>query len=289
MSLWSQQPLIDPYQTGSTVGALFPEFNGWHGGGQLGGFTQQEWNGFEGRPQNYHMFGDLYIPKAKSSLGGIVYTEIFGQTQSRVAAFNYTYRIHIGDVYLLPSLGYARHQFVNHSYWGIPGQHISETYTGNQLNGGLGFIYDKWYGAIHYSGYSNIDPNWIAATVANQPWSTSFSIPADYSAICGRSIAINEWTFYKSIVARSNLSSIRLDFNFNASYKRWMGGVRYILTDGLVLGVGYDFLDRYRLSYSNVIGLSRIRRGSNGTHELAFRILLNSKTDHRILKNISLF
>lgn len=294
MPLWSQWAVIDPYQTGSAIGVLFPQFNGWHGSGQLGGFTQQKWNGFEGRPQNYHMFGDLYIPKANSSLGGIVYTEIFGQTQSRVAAFNFTYRIHIGDLYLLPTIGYQRHQFVyksNSSFPvdGISSQGISETHTGNQLNGGLGFIYDKWYGTIHYNGYSNINPKWISTSLANQPWSTSFSIPAYYSAICGRSITIKEWTFYKSIIARSNLRSIQLDFNFNASYKRWMGGVRYMLTDGLALGVGYDFLDRYRLSYSNVIGLSRIRRGSNGTHELAFRILLNSKTDHRILKNFALF
>lgn len=166
MPLWSQWAVIDPYQTGSAIGVLFPQFNGWHGSGQLGGFTQQKWNGFEGRPQNYHMFGDLYIPKANSSLGGIVYTEIFGQTQSRVAAFNFTYRIHIGDLYLLPTIGYQRHQFVyksNSSFPvdGISSQGISETHTGNQLNGGLGFIYDKWYGTIHYNGYSNINPKWI--------------------------------------------------------------------------------------------------------------------------------
>ena len=88
---------------------------------------------------------------------------------------------------------------------------------------------------------------------------------------------------------RTNLSSAQIDLNFNVAYKRFMAGTSYSFANAIKFGFGYDILNRYRISYSSLFSLSRIRRGTNGTHELALRILLNSKTDHRILKNFALF
>lgn len=285
---FAQNNEIDPLQTGNSIGALFPELNGWHGSVQLGGFTKQQFTGFEGRPQTYTLQGDAYIPKTKSSIGVFINREILGQWQTSVASINYTQRITIGELHFLPSVGYAKYQYSVGICWNKKAPNFIR-YQGNQINGGLGMIYKKWFGALHYLGVVDYNSPPQVQISGNQAWTSTWKTQPIYSMVFGRSIVWKDWTFHKNAMIRSNLSSAQIDLNFNAAYKRFMAGASYSFTDVIKFGFGYDILERYRISYATPISIRRVFSIGNRSHEFAFRILLNKKTDHRILSDFGLF
>lgn len=275
-------------QTSSNVTSSFPEFSGWHGGTQLNVASRQQFTGFAGRPQFYSVNGDIYFSKINSAVGVVVQNEILGSTQASMASLNYSYRIKLGSLYLLPSIGFTRHQIMWFANWLKKAPNYTRWHA-NQISGGFGWVYNKWFGAIHYGGSTDYnDPPQVYITGTNATIFTHQTAPI-YNALFGRIIYLKQWSFYKSMHVQSNLSTMRVELNFNAAYHGFIAGIKFHVADYFALGIGYDILDRYRISYSTVLPVRRLISGSNRTHEIGLRILLNSKTEYRIIDNFGIF
>mgnify|MGYP000400707346 CR=1 FL=1 len=278
-------------QSAQLLNSQFPSFNGWHGGLQVSGLTRQQFTGFEGRPETTHINTDAYVAKAHTGIGLHYFHDGLGQMAFQRLQLSISPRIVINKRFaFLPSIGYARNRFrLGRNNW--RNLWTSSTppfiFDANQLNIGLGFVVDRWYGAFNYKSGSVFSPQnqWTAGW----GWNTTFSMNPAYSFMGGTSFSKLNWVFQPGLIVQTDLSSIQYKINLNARYKGLYIGLSTEFVNYYIVGIGYEFVNRYRLSYTYDLTTSRIRRGSNGSHEIGIRILLFDRPEHRLMAAPGIF
>ena len=82
-----------------------------------------------------------------------------------------------------------------------------------------------------------------------------------------------ESTFYGSFVTGSPMN---LDYTLRVHFRETVfGGISIRLHDAVALHVGYTFFENYQVSYSYDVGIGKLKKYNNGSHEIMFAVSHN--------------
>lgn len=270
----------------------FPELTGWHGALQVNGAYRVQYPGSPATTVSYAANVDGYVHKLRSGIGLNVSHDRVGTgiTNFTELDLNIAPKIRLtNNIVLMPAISMQYFQIAvdfsqlapngfAYSPDPAPVSNSIHVLTGGA---GLGIAFNETFIVAH-SDYIT-QPN--VSFFANR----EDRLSGIYKFLAGRNFKLGQ------LLLTPNVSYQRYEeFNFfslgmNAGYKWFYLGGQYVHNQSLVLGMGYELMQRFRVSYSYEHIYSTLGIQSIAAHEVALRIwLFKDKAKTQFLKNLPL-
>jgi type IX secretion system PorP/SprF family membrane protein len=289
-----------------------PAYAGMNDGICVNMLSRQQWAGFEGRPETYLFggHGTFTIPGINLRSGGGLSMFGDGLGQMHFFGIRAAYSAHIPLNFIGGEPGHlgigvaaGLLQFSMGNNWrSITPFYEDPTIPNVAYNSGsfdldAGLYYrtkDVYFGisSTHLNGAKFEDGGEDLVPEGGKAWETSFAMQRHYYLQGGYDFEIPSYNLLvlkSSVMVKTNLSSAQFDVNLIAEWNNFLwGGMTYRFTDAATLlgGINYGLpKGNIRVGYAYDITTSRIRLGSNGSHEFFVQYCLKLKTPPPVQKH----
>jgi type IX secretion system PorP/SprF family membrane protein len=289
-----------------------PAYAGMNDGICVNMLSRQQWTGFEGRPETYLFggHGTFTIPGINLRSGGGLSMFGDGLGQMHFFGIRAAYSAHIPLNFIGGEPGHlgigvaaGLLQFSMGNNWrSITPFYEDPTIPNVAYNSGsfdldAGLYYrtkDVYFGisSTHLNGAKFEDGGEDLVPEGGKAWETSFAMQRHYYLQGGYDFEIPSYNLLvlkSSVMVKTNLSSAQFDVNLIAEWNNFLwGGMTYRFTDAATLlgGINYGLpKGNIRVGYAYDITTSRIRLGSNGSHEFFVQYCLKLKTPPPVQKH----
>ncbi|MCO4807089.1 type IX secretion system membrane protein PorP/SprF [Salibacteraceae bacterium] len=289
-----------------------PAYAGMNDGICVNLLSRQQWAGFEGRPETYLFggHGTFTIPGINLRSGGGI--SMFGDGLGQMHFFGVkaAYSAHIplnfiggepGHLGIGVSAGMLQFSLGN-NWRSITPFYDDPTipnvpYTSGSFDMDAGVYYrtkDVYFGisATHLNGANFQEGGDEFTDQGGLGWNTSFDMARHYYLMGGYDFELPNYNLIvlkPSVMVKTDLSSAQFDLNLIAEWNNFLwGGASYRFTDAATLlgGINYGLpKGNIRVGYAYDITTSRIRTGSNGSHEFFVQYCLKLKTPPPVQKH----
>lgn len=236
---------------------------------------RSQWVKFDGAPTTSILAVDGPFKNKKMGIGLIIMKDKIGATDQTDLYANYSYQLKLGDGKLAFGIkaGVSRYLYNTDqlTYWDESDNVYLE---GNKQSAwlpkfGFGMYYfsEKWFAGVSIPTLIAYDANYTFGADVNR---SSF-VKRHYLATGGIIFRLNDNFKMKPSVLLKYLPTapLQADINLNVLYKDqfWIGA-SYRTGDAVSAIIEYQTNFRFRIGYSYDFTLSKIRRYSEGTHEI---------------------
>ena len=247
---------------------------------------RNQWVGVQDAPRTFMLSATSPVG-ARMGLGGFIYTDHVGPTRRTGAQVSYTYHLRLNDrIRLGMGLSFGLQQFL------IDGSKISfrdnhDPVMDNQLRGSLVpdaafsllLHHEKWWVGV-------MVPQLIESRIAfydenDQSMST---LSRHYYGMAGYRFALGDDFRIEPSVLVKYVDPVPPKFDLTATlrYKEqvWLGAT-YRTNDAMAVMIGYWLKKTFQVGYAYDITTTKLRRYSNGTHEVMLALTIGKKSPVR--------
>jgi type IX secretion system PorP/SprF family membrane protein len=259
----------------SNLFQLNPAYTGTKGTLDARAFYRKQWTGFENAPVTKNVAIHSRLWKGRIGVGGTFYNDQTGPTQRIDYSIMAAAHIRFPDVELSAGVGMHFNKYtVNGSmlttHWvGDPSVNTNLTDFDKTKNVSAGVLLynDRFHFGLGASMLADktaefyLDDPSKASGVNFKPhyyFTTGYNFHGHPDYVWENNLMIN----YVEGLPMVIYYNLRVHFR-----EKFMGGIGFRLRDALVAQVGYIIFERVQVIYSYDLGVSRLRKGHNGTHE----------------------
>jgi type IX secretion system PorP/SprF family membrane protein len=227
-----------------------------------------QWIGMNGAPQSQLFTYAAKLQKINSGIGLVYEHEYIGVSELNLAKLNYAYHLKLNENHHL-SLGLAAG--MNSIAYSKEWSHQDTSASKNELN--IGFTSDL---GVFYS-FKKFDAGFSITQLIDSKNTPSYSESQHFYFYAGYTFGKDEgFQIRPQLFFRSNQGYNSIDLNAMMSYQsKYFLGLTYRNRDAYGITGGYTLKDRYNLSYTYEVTVSKLNNGfSGGSHEihLGFRL-----------------
>jgi type IX secretion system PorP/SprF family membrane protein len=248
---------------------------------------RRQWTGFENAPITQLVSINSRLWKGRIGVGGTYYKDETGPIQKINYSAMAAIHLRFPDVEL--SAGFSMHfdkQFFNGSmvttHWvGDPTVNytLSDFDKTRNASGGLLLYNDRFHFGLGATQFMDNSAEFYLNDTLKK---AKIGAKPHYYFTCGYN-----FNGHPDFVWENNLMAIYVDglpmtINYNLRLhirEKLMTGVSWRLKDAVALQLGYILWEKVQITYSYDLGISRLRKGHNGSHEmmLAYKFYYNKK------------
>lgn len=259
----------------SNIFQINPAYTGTRGTIDARLLYRRQWVGFESAPvtQFAALSGKLW--KGRIGLGTTLYKDQTGPTERFNYGFMAAYHLHFPDVEFCAGFGlnFNKYTFDGTSvttHWtGDPSVNYSVSDFDKTKNTGAGLMLynDRFHFGLAAMNFIDNKAEFYEDDTTKY---SRVNFKTHYYFTCGYN-----FHGHPDYVWENNLMALYVDglpitihYNLRVHYReKFMGGVTWRLKDAIAVQAGYVLLDQFQIIYSYDIGISKLRKGHNGTHE----------------------
>lgn len=268
-----QDPMISQYMFNGLF--LNPAYAGSHKYVTSSLLHRTQWVDFPGAPKTSFLAIDGLIPSKSENmgLGLIVAHDRIGATEQTDIYANYAYQLKLNKGKLAFGLKAGVSNYVFKSADLTIWDANDDVFTGRKtawlpkVGAGAYYFTDKWYVGISVPTLLAYDANHDFSVDVN---SGSF-LNRHYYAYGGYVFKLNEQFKLKpsTLIKYLPAAPVEVDLNLNLLYRDqfWIGA-SYRSMESVVFMVEYQTNSRFRVGYAFDYSITKIRKYSNGTHEI---------------------
>lgn len=268
-----QDPMISQYMFNGLF--LNPAYAGSHKYVTSSLLHRTQWVDFPGAPKTSFLAIDGLIPSKSENmgLGLIVAHDRIGATEQTDIYANYAYQLKLNKGKLAFGLKAGVSNYVFKSADLTIWDANDDVFTGRKtawlpkVGAGAYYFTDKWYAGISVPTLLAYDANHDFSVDVN---SGSF-LNRHYYAYGGYVFKLNEQFKLKpsTLIKYLPAAPVEVDINLNLLYRDqfWIGA-SYRSMESVVFMVEYQTNSRFRVGYAFDYSITKIRKYSNGTHEI---------------------
>ena len=259
-------------QKGSAINLQFPELMATHGALEIQGLTRQQYVGFEGRPQSYYLSAAGNVGKINSAFGVVAERNTVGLANTNRWQINATHRIGLGErLVLSPSLAL---NYTSYKVGAIPGLNTSifqGAYYYEALVGTALMLDSKYFLAVNYRDHV-MQQGLLYAAGTNY---------GRLNALIGGTFAIAKVNLTPQVLVLTDFVTAVTRVSLTADYRGIIASVSYQNQNDFACAIGYEYKDRYRLTYAYDVTTSRLGIGFSDVHEIGLRLILFKNKSRR--------
>lgn len=253
---------------------------------------RKQWQGFSGAPEQKFLGIHTRLWKGRIGLGSTIYKDVIGPATMFDYGFNAAYHLRFPDVEFSMGIGVRFNKYTMNSsemttHWEgdpavVPGI-TSYDKTKNAMAGML-LYNDRFHFGV---GVMNV-----------------FSMKAYFAS--GNMVKFKQHYFltvgynfhgHPEYVWENNLMAeyvdglpITLNYNLRVHFRqKLMFGAAWRLKDAIALQAGWVFFRAIQVTYSYDIGISRLRKAHNGTHEVTIGYRFDYENKKSLYRNFNIF
>jgi type IX secretion system PorP/SprF family membrane protein len=250
---------------------------------------RKQWVGYESAPVTQFVGVHSRLLKGKLGLGTTYYKDVTGPTRRTNFNFSAAYHLHLPDVEVSAGIG------VNFNKYTYDGTMVTTHWVGDPIvdysivdydktknvNAGLMLYNDRFHFGL---GVTNIVNNKAEFYTADTTRYARVSFVPHYYFTCGYNFNANP-----AFVWENNLYGIyvaglpmTIHYNLRVHYmEKIIAGASWRMKDAVALQAGYVLFERVQIMYSYDVGISHLRKGHSGSHE----IVLGFRWDYHTSKD----
>lgn len=285
--LGNSQQLPDFTGYPSMLFQINPAYTGIHGNIDARLAYRKQWVGYESAPVTQFAGVNSRLWKGRIGVGTTMYKDVTGPTSRFNYGFTAAYHLHFPDVEFSAGIGMSFNKYTYDgttatTHWtGDPAVNYSivDYDKTKNVSGGLMLYNDRFHFGL---GVVNIMNNKAEFYTDDTTKSSHVSFVPHYYFTCGYNFNGNPDFIWENNLYALYVSGLPITINYNLRVhylEKIMGGVSWRMKDALALQAGYVLLEKVQIIYSYDVGISHLRKGHNGTHEiiLGYRWDLNQK------------
>lgn len=247
---------------------------------------RRQWVDFDGAPQTGMFHIKTPLANKKFGLGVFAAYDRIGFMERSDFFLSYAYHAKLGDHSKLSfglRAGMNHLKVVNsaHVYWDKEDDLLTNNYARVQPNFGFGmsYMYKDLYLGFAIPGLLNYRPNSALSVNGVFQLERHYHLQGTYKFKLGEEYKLQPGFYLRYV----NNAPIQADFNLMVIYHDYLQfGGGYRTGDALFLGISLQFIDRMAIGYAYDITLTNLRTVSAGSHEIALRLGLWSKTKEHV-------
>lgn len=250
---------------------------------------RKQWVGFESAPVTELVAVNSRFWKGRLGAGFSWYKDVTGPSTRYDYSFSAAYHLHFPDVELSAGFG------VNFGKYILDGTKMTTHWTGDPTVDYSISDYDKTKNAnvgvllyndrFHFGlGVINMVNNHAEFYLADTTKKTTVNFSPHYYFTLGYNFHGHPDYVWENNVLCEYVNGLPLTIHYNLRVhyrEKIMGGITWRLKDAIALQAGYVFLDHFQLIYSYDIGISHLRGGHNGSHEVTLGYRFNFNSDKK--------
>jgi type IX secretion system PorP/SprF family membrane protein len=246
---------------------------------------RKQWTGFDGQPTTQYAAISSRLLKGRIGVAGSLYKDVTGPTTRNDYTINAAYHLHLADVEFCAGIG------MNFNKYTIDGTKMTTHWTGDPAvdysitdfhknrNGqaGLMLYNDRFHFGLSIVNMASTKAEFYLADTTKK---SIVAFAQHYYFTCGYNFNANPDFVWENNLMATYVTGCPMTINYNlrVHYKEKItAGVGWRLKDALYLQAGYIFLERIQLIYTYDVGISNLRKGHSGSHEimLGYRMNIN--------------
>lgn len=271
-----QEGLISQYMFNKFI--LNPALSGYNNSYTIAGMNRTQWVGLQGAPITNAISVEGGLMDGKMGVGLIVANDRIGNTNQTDLLANYSYHLILDNKDRL-SFG-ARAGVSNYNndlssdlFWESNDNVIDKSKTSS-------YIPKFGFGAFYESEKNHYYAGLSIPTLLDYDKHDLYNLKRHVYLMGGYNYEINsDWSLLPSTLLKyAENSPFQFDVNCKTVYKNTIAaGVSYRYNDAVVIMAEYVANNNLRIGYAFDAGFSKIRKNTNGTHEITAAYTIGSK------------
>lgn len=288
----SAQQMPDFTQYPSLLFHINPAYTGTKGTIDARLNYRKQWSGFSGAPTTQFVGVHSRLLKGKLGVGATMYKDELGPLQMFDYGFNAAYHLHFPDVEFSAGIGIRLNKYTMNSgemttHWeGDPAVTPGVTTFDKTKNavGGLMLYNDRFHFGL---GVMNI----LSTKVLLPAVGAIVKFKQHYFFTFGYNFHAHPDYVWENNLLCEYVDGLPLTINYNLRVhfrQSLMVGAAWRLKDAIAIQAGWLFFKTVQLTYSYDLGISKLRKANNGSHEitLGYRFdFENKKSQFRNFNN----
>jgi type IX secretion system PorP/SprF family membrane protein len=242
---------------------------------------RRQWVGFDGAPTTQTIAVHSRLLKGMIGVGGVMYKDVTGPIQRFNYSFTAAYHLRFPDVEFSAGIGYNRakttfntaNSTTHYADAAVPVASSNFDKT-NNVAAGLLLYNDRFHFGLGMMQIINNKAELFIqdTTQANIPWENHFYFTTGYNFHGHPDYVWENNVMFLYVIGLP----MTINYNLRVHYKEKItAGVAWRMRDAVALQAGLVFLDNFQAIYSYDVGISRLRKGHSGTHEIMLGYRLN--------------
>lgn len=237
---------------------------------------RKQWLGFDGAPESRFVGINSRLWKGRIGVGGTMYKDVTGPSERFNYGFTAAYHLRFPDLEFSIGMG------VNFNKYTIDGSKMMTHWSGDPAVDNSIVDYDKTKNGMvgmllfndrfHFGlGIINIINNKAEFYLVDTTKKNVVTFSPHYYFTCGYNFNANPDFVWENNVMGIYVNGLPMTINYNLRVhyrEKITGGIGWRLKDDLFLQAGYIFYGKIQVIYSYDFGISHLRQGHTGSHEL---------------------
>lgn len=237
---------------------------------------RKQWVGFDGAPVTQVLGIHSRLWKGRIGLGTAMYKDVTGPSQRFNYGFTAAYHLRFPDVEF--SIGFG----ANFNKYTIDATKMTTHWTNDPTVDNTRIDFDKtknvMVGALLYNdrfhfglGIMNIVNNKATFFLDDTLKKSQVSFSPHYYFSCGYNFNANPDYVWENNISGLYVVGLPMTLNYNLRVhynEKIVAGAGWRLRDAVYLQAGYVFFKQVQFIYSYDIGISHLRKGHSGSHEI---------------------
>lgn len=253
---------------------------------------RKQWQGFSGAPEQKFLGIHTRLWKGRIGLGSTIYKDVIGPATMFDYGFNAAYHLRFPDVEFSMGIGVRFNKYTMNSsdmttHWEgdpavVPGI-TSYDKTKNAMAGML-LYNDRFHFGVGVMNVFSMKAYFASGNVVK--FKQHYFLTVGYN-----------FHGHPEYVWENNLMAeyvdglpITLNYNLRVHFRqKLMFGAAWRLKDAIALQAGWVFFRTVQVTYSYDIGISKLRKAHNGTHEVTIGYRFDYENKKSLYRNFNIF
>ncbi len=237
---------------------------------------RKQWVGYDGAPTTQVLGLNSRLWKGRIGLGTAMYKDVTGPSQRFNYSFTAAYHLRFPDVEFSIGMG------VNFNKYTIDATKMTTHWTNDPTVDNTRTDFDKTKNAMvgvllyndrfHFGlGVVNIVNNKAEFFADDTTRKSQVTFSPHYYFSCGYNFNGNPDYVWENNLMGLYVNGLPMTLNYNLRIhynEKLIAGAGWRLKDAVYLQAGYVFFEQLQFIYSYDIGISRLRKGHSGSHEV---------------------
>ncbi|HTL82485.1 MAG TPA: PorP/SprF family type IX secretion system membrane protein [Bacteroidia bacterium] len=257
---------------------------------------RKQWTGFESAPVTQVAAVNSRLWKGRIGVGGIFSKDVTGPTTRSEYDLSAAYHLHFPDVEFCAgfSVDFLKY-FVDASqmttHWTADPAvltAVDDFAKARNTNVGVMLYNDRFHFGLACMTIINNHMEFFETDSS----SGKVFIQPHYYFTCGYNFNANPDYVWENNLMVTYVSGLpmTIDYNLRVHYREHLiVGTAWRLKDAIEVQVGCTFLDNFQVMYSYDLGINKLRKGHDGSHEIMLGYRYNFGDKHGGYKNFGLF
>ncbi len=270
------QQLPDFSQFPSFLFQVNPAYTGTKGNIDARLDYRKQWVGYDGAPITQFMGLHSRLWKGRIGVGTSMYKDVTGPSTRSNYQFTAAYHLHFPDVEFSIGAG------INFNKYTVDFTKLTTHWTNDPTVDVTRIDYDKtkngMVGILLYNdrfhfglGVINFVNNNAQFFINDTNYLSRVTFSQHYYFSCGYNFSANPDFVWENNLLGLYVNGLPMTLNYNLRVhynEKIIGGLGWRLKDAIYLQAGYVFFKQIQFVYSYDVGISHLRKGHSGTHEV---------------------